>query len=202
MHQVTFPDRHPPVYGLIGDPAGGVWVQRTPSMSGAVWTYVDERGSRITLRFPEGRSLLAISPTRWPQRPVTKWTLSCWKSTDGHRPDRRGRINDGRVPQCVPARGPRLHASICSLKPHHELRHSVSTRFRLASPGDPGDVGLGAVQVGGQDIQRGLRKVVSSPHPALEDLLGFTHPSGHLGGSQPQQPGVLLRRSAKRAPYP
>ncbi len=59
--QVTYPDSHPLVYGLMGDPAGGVWIQRTPSTSGSVWTYVDQRGPQATLRFRPGRSLLAVS---------------------------------------------------------------------------------------------------------------------------------------------
>ncbi len=62
--QVSFPEWHPVVYELISDPAGGVWVRRTPSAtSEAVWVYVDERGPGMTLRFPAWRELLAVSAT-------------------------------------------------------------------------------------------------------------------------------------------
>ena len=62
--QVSFPARHPVAYELMSDPAGGIWVRRTPPASSeAVWVYVDERGPGVTLRFPAGRGLLAVSAT-------------------------------------------------------------------------------------------------------------------------------------------
>lgn len=62
--QLSFPEWHPLVYELISDPTGGVWVRRTSSATDeAVWVYVDERGPAVTLRFPSGRELLAVSAT-------------------------------------------------------------------------------------------------------------------------------------------
>lgn len=61
--EISFPAEFPWALGLIGDPRGGAWVQRTPATTGQVWTYVDGRGPRITLRFPAGREVLAVSVT-------------------------------------------------------------------------------------------------------------------------------------------
>lgn len=58
--QVRFPERMPLVLGLVADPAGGVWVQRAPATSGEVWTYLDARGPRRSLRLAPGRELLAV----------------------------------------------------------------------------------------------------------------------------------------------
>ncbi len=59
--QVVFPSEFPPVLELIGDPRGGVWVRRTPPARGEVWTYVDELGPQVTLRFPARYEVLAVS---------------------------------------------------------------------------------------------------------------------------------------------
>ena len=58
---VRFPQRLPSVLELEADPAGGVWLRRTTSATGEVWSLVDVDGrARGSLRLPRGRTVLTI----------------------------------------------------------------------------------------------------------------------------------------------
>jgi hypothetical protein len=58
--RVQFPTSLPAVLALLPDPAGGVWVLRTPEGSGQLWAYVDSAGPRRSVRLKPGRKLLAV----------------------------------------------------------------------------------------------------------------------------------------------
>jgi len=60
--ELSFPSTFPVVLALLADPAGGVWIRRTPPPGGEVWAWVDEDGTRARLRLPPGRELIAIGP--------------------------------------------------------------------------------------------------------------------------------------------
>lgn len=61
--RLRFPDRFPSVLELRADPGGGVWVRKTTSARGEVWTLIDRTGERRgTLRLPAGRELLRVGP--------------------------------------------------------------------------------------------------------------------------------------------
>lgn len=58
--EVEFPAEFPQVLEILGDPHGGVWIRRTPSARGEIWTYVDHGGARLSLRFPPEAEVLTV----------------------------------------------------------------------------------------------------------------------------------------------
>ncbi|MBX3132312.1 MAG: hypothetical protein KF689_02840 [Gemmatimonadaceae bacterium] len=61
----TFPRTLPPVLSMLGDPRGGVWLQRTTSAEGETWEHRSATGALLgSVRLPEGRRLRAIGPSR------------------------------------------------------------------------------------------------------------------------------------------
>lgn len=62
--QITFPRVFPVVTGLIGDPAGAVWIRRTSTAGGEVWQRLGTPSTRPAgLHLPPGRALLALGRT-------------------------------------------------------------------------------------------------------------------------------------------
>jgi hypothetical protein len=57
---LEFPNLFPPAIAFLADPGGGVWLQRTTSGSGEVWTLVTPAGERASFKLPPGRELLAV----------------------------------------------------------------------------------------------------------------------------------------------
>lgn len=59
--RVEFPQRFPEVLELVPDPDGGVWVRKTGTGAGAVWTLLSREGGLTRrVRLPSGRELLAV----------------------------------------------------------------------------------------------------------------------------------------------
>lgn len=58
--EVKFPAYLPVALSLLPDPSGGVWVQRTTSGSGEIWSLVTASGEGASIKLPPGRELLSV----------------------------------------------------------------------------------------------------------------------------------------------
>lgn len=61
--EMEFPSHFPVAIAFLADPDGGVWLKRTTSGSGEVWTLVTTGGERESFKLPAGRELLAVGAT-------------------------------------------------------------------------------------------------------------------------------------------